>query len=316
MEGRRGLILPALALASLALSLAAQAARWWAALDVLTTLAPLGVAGSLVLLACGLWRIGPRLRSPTAVALAGGAVAMWAGLVAPEYLRPETSSRAVSPSSVRLRVIQLNVGGSGLKDPDRVAAWLQAQAPDVVFLDDAEASLHAALIRRGFVWRKGTAWTALLARQPLSGSAKPFSARDWKTMPDMARGRYESAAGTMEVIATHLFRPLRAGSGVQAGQLCALVARYDRRTLILGGDFNRTPWSFGLRRLDRCLGLTRRDRADLTWPARAFAADWPIPFLPIDHIYAGPAWRTVAVRIGPPIGATHRPLVVDLARAP
>ena len=41
----------------------------------------------------------------------------------------------------------------------------------------------------------------------------------------------------------------------------------------------------------------------------------PFPFLPIDHVYVGSAWRTVSVVAGPPIGSDHRPVVVELEQS-
>jgi vancomycin resistance protein VanJ len=66
--------------------------------------------------------------------------------------------------------------------------------------------------------------------------------------------------------------------------------------LILTGDFNLTPWSFALRRQDRGLAPLRRlTVAWFSWPARldSLALPWPVPVLPIDHIYASPAWQLV-----------------------
>ena len=35
--------------------------------------------------------------------------------------------------------------------------------------------------------------------------------------------------------------------------------------------------------------------------------------LPIDHVYAGPGWRTVSVQRGPKLGSDHYPVIVTLA---
>ncbi|HQR90495.1 MAG TPA: endonuclease, partial [Caulobacter sp.] len=43
-------------------------------------------------------------------------------------------------------------------------------------------------------------------------------------------------------------------------------------------------------------------------------ANAPAPFLPIDHVYAGGAWKTVSVVRGPALGSDHRPIVVKLRR--
>jgi endonuclease/exonuclease/phosphatase (EEP) superfamily protein YafD len=82
--------------------------------------------------------------------------------------------------------------------------------------------------------------------------------------------------------------------------------------MILTGDFNATPWSAELRRLDRTLGLSRRDRGLATWPAQLSGRTWRLPFMPIDHVYAGPDWATVSVERGPWVGSDHYPVIVTL----
>ncbi len=133
-------------------------------------------------------------------------------------------------------------------------------------------------------------------------------------MPDMARAVFGGPTAPANLIAVHPIRPYLPGERHEIARLRSLVDRYDPRDLIVAGDLNLTPWSFELRRLDRNLGLQRRDKAVPTWPARLFGVAWPLPFLPLDHVYAGSMWRTIDVRRGPYLGATHYPLVVDLQR--
>lgn len=86
--------------------------------------------------------------------------------------------------------------------------------------------------------------------------------------------------------------------------------------MIIAGDFNSTPWSFARRRDDRDFGLIRRTRALFTWPAEKISHNRlpaPFPYLPIDHVYAGPGWATVSVERGPRLGSDHYPVVVTLA---
>jgi endonuclease/exonuclease/phosphatase (EEP) superfamily protein YafD len=90
--------------------------------------------------------------------------------------------------------------------------------------------------------------------------------------------------------------------------LADVIDRYDHSRLIVAGDFNLAPWSFGLRRLDNRLGLERRDRALFSWPAYRSR----IPFVPLDHVYAGAAWRTVSIERGPSLGSNHYPVVATL----
>jgi endonuclease/exonuclease/phosphatase (EEP) superfamily protein YafD len=302
-------------LACLCAALAAQAGRWSVLCDLLAEAAPLWALGSALALAASLtappaWRW--RLAATAALGLAASAA-----LIAPEFLRQGPASPA--GDAPRLRIIQINIGGAGLRTPGPTAAWLAQQNPDLIFVDDADPPFRDALERRGFLWTRGTAWTGIASRRALSRSGVRFSAHDWRVMPDMARGRLETAGGPAELIAVHLTRPLPGLTPDDGRQslvdLEALTGRYDRRRLILAGDLNLTPWSFRLRRLDRTLGLARRDRAAFTWPARLLGMRWPAPVMPLDHLYAGSAWRTVRVFVGPAIDATHRPLVVDLAPA-
>ena len=88
---------------------------------------------------------------------------------------------------------------------------------------------------------------------------------------------------------------------------------------ILAGDFNLTPWTFALRRMDVQFGLTRRTRALATWPNRLPSHDnpalMPFPILPIDQIYAGSAWRTESIRRGPRTTSDHYGVLATLAPA-
>jgi endonuclease/exonuclease/phosphatase (EEP) superfamily protein YafD len=302
-----------MALVCLCASLAAQGGRWSVGLDLWANAAPLWLSGSALagVGALAAWRASARWRIAVAVASALGVVAAGA-LIAPEVSRPDPG---FAPSAgPRLRIIQINIGGSGLARPEPAAAWLAAQHPDLVFVDDADARFISALRRAGFAWTRGTAWTGIASRRPLLRSKVVFSAHDWRTMPDMARARVSTAGGPAELIATHLVRPWPQGHAQQddLASLRSLAGRYDRSRLVIAGDLNLTPWSFSLRRLDHSLGLTRRDRAAFSWPARLRGAVWPMPFMPLDHLYAGDGWRTVRVAVGPAVGATHYPLIVDL----
>ena len=100
----------------------------------------------------------------------------------------------------------------------------------------------------------------------------------------------------------------------QRGELVRLADRHRADDLIITGDFNLTPWSKALHEQDVRLGLVRRTRAVFSWPAEFKRIVAPAPLLPIDHVYAGRAWRTVSVKRGPRLGSDHYPVIVTLTR--
>src|SRR3546814_2882605 len=87
--------------------------------------------------------------------------------------------------------------------------------------------------------------------------------------------------------------------------------------MIVTGDFNSAPFSFAMRRGERAIGLTRRDRALASFPTEKKAIGplrSPVPVVAIDHVYAGPGWATAKVERGPGgLGSDHYPVIVTLA---
>ncbi len=288
-------------------------------LDVLTHFAPLTAAGALVatLLALLISRGGSRL---AAAALGSAAVAASGALIAPELIAAGRSEPAAPAGAERLRVLQFNVLRRN-GDPAATAAVIRALSPDVVVLEEVNgaAAVIPDLLRIGYPHQVGCGdprpcGTRVLSRRaPLaSGGLQAPHDRDgsvnaaWMTLP------LRSGARTT-VVGTHYTWPFPGGpQQAQMRALDVLVRRFPSDTLIVAGDMNSTPWSYTLRRQDRALGLERRTRALFSWPE----ASGRLPLLPIDHLYAGSGWRTVAVGRGPRTASDHYPVVVDLAHAP
>ena len=88
---------------------------------------------------------------------------------------------------------------------------------------------------------------------------------------------------------------------------------------IVTGDLNSSPWSFALKGLDASMKpLSRRTRARFSWPANVARLNRPFPvaFVPIDHIYASPTWRTVSIKRLERTGSDHYGLLAEFARTP
>ena len=233
--------------------------------------------------------------------------------VAPEFLR-STGPTAPPSAPGQIKVIELNVWRDNRHLP-QIADWLASQHPDVVVLVECGPRLRDAVLQR-LGWR-GTAGylssTMIFTPQRYTVMTRPSVAR--ASQLTFVNATYANESGPFEIVATHLGWP----GSQQAGQrrdLRKVILERPMDRMILAGDFNSTPWSFARRQDDHAFGLIRRDRAMWSWPAEftgqhGFRA--PFPFLPIDHVYAGPGWATVSVSRGPRLGSDHYPLIAVLA---
>lgn len=325
MRGLRvGLIRTAAALA-LALvvsgaagALAAHGGRFSDRLDIAAHFAPLQLWMVLAGAALTLFTPRSRLRSTTTwIAAMGAPLALL--LVWPELSRPE--ARAPAGAGADLKLIQFNIWGGHNRELERTLDWLYAQDADVVVLQEVKPRVIEALERRGG-WhmtceRRHRCQTLILS------TAAPLESG----VPDVEEGARLSAAratlpgpgGPFTVIAAHYTWPIPAGpQQAQGRRLAAIIGRFPRERTIVAGDFNSTPWSFSRRREDAAFGLERRTRMMFSWPAagRAGHIASPLPFLPIDQVYAGSAWRTVSVERGPRLGSDHYPVIVRLNLGP
>jgi endonuclease/exonuclease/phosphatase (EEP) superfamily protein YafD len=204
---------------------------------------------------------------------------------------------------------------------DGTADWIVAQDPDVVVIEEARPAIRKAMMAR-------KAWHVECPPDcpvVIFSKARPLASEYRQPAEDgsylaMARSTFAApGGGTYSVIGAHFTWPtmprLYRAQGRRLRHGIDLVSA-DRAIVV--GDFNSTPWSFIRRAEDKAIGLERRDRALATWPAGQFSRlrlKWPFPFLAIDHVYAGKAWRTVSVTRGPRLGSDHYPVVVRLALA-
>lgn len=288
------------------------------ALDAFTHLTPvwltMGLAGGV--LAAVFARNGER---KAMLALAAVAVAASFALMVPELLATPRIS-AKPPPGETLKIVQFNLWAEN-RTPDATFDWILAQRADVVLVEEAAGGSTSIVkrLRKAYPYRVScdgtrTCDTWIFSRWPMTNQRGFYQDRTplagaWATL--------DHPGGAFTVAATHFVWPIPAGrQQAQSRLLAAKLARFDKTDLIVAGDFNSTPWSWSLRRQDKALGLERRTRALASWPSGAFSrvASAPFPILPIDHVYASKAWKTVKVERGPSLGSDHRPVVVTLAR--
>lgn len=279
-----------------------------ARLDLLTHFAPVWVAVSLVAMAIAVLARPPQ----RGIVLAAAAVGVVANglLVVPEFVRSNGPDEPLNPAA-RVKVIQINALRSNA-DIGRVADWLIAQDPDVVTITEARHDLRDLLIRRtGWSTAGSQGSLMIFTRERYVKMDRPEPRSDSELA--FVNATYIIHGELVEIVTAHLDWPSRPRAARQARGLEDVVRRLPRERMILTGDFNATPWSAELRRLDIRLGLVRRDRAVASWPAQVLDWPWPAPVLPIDHVYAGRGWATVKVERGPRLGSDHYPVIVTLA---
>lgn len=304
------------ALGCAAWGLAAQGGRWSVRLDVLTHFAPillgLAVIPGIYGLVCERGRARGLLAALSAVALVA-----FGTLIAPEYLRPEgpPAGRPHMPGQIKL--IQFNAWEGNTRLGETVS-WLRAQDPDILVVE--EASVIAPMLKRAFAGYHvscGDCSVIILSKaRPVARDVPVPPAAD-DIRPPIAGATFRDAHGEFSVFGTHYTWPIYGGWQQAQGRVIAdLLNRFPKDRLILTGDFNSTPWSFSRRREDAMFGLERRTRALFSWPVQRGRAVLPFALLPIDHVYAGPGWRTVGVERGPRLGSDHYPVIVTLAPSP
>ena len=294
---------------------------WSARIDLLTHLAPLMFVGGMILLIAA-------VALPGRARLVAGAFSLVSLACSASLMAPELAVRA-APAPVTghlLRLMTLNLWDENV-DPVATARTALAAKPDVLVVEEAtgNGALAAQLLRVAYPYAAGCEGPpecalAIYSRWPIAASAA--HPQQWTTRPfDPLRMIWARIAPTdggspFTVVGTRYAHPNPAWlQADQRRRLVAALAAFDHSSLIVAGDFNSTPWSFAMRRQDALFGLERRTRALPTWPARWLKdAPAPLPFLPIDHVYAGPAWRTVSVQRGPRTGSDHYAVIATLAR--
>ncbi len=305
-----------LALGTCVAAVGAQGGRWNDRLDLLTHFAPVWLASGLVSLVVALLFMH-HWRRWTFAGVALFAVISAGGLMAVDLKRLPERYVAADPAQT-LKIITFNAWIQN-GDYSGIARWVAAENPDVLILSEGSKPLAEA-IRAETSLQVFEGSGVLIATR-----AKPLEEHvAWETR-FLAGGPTELSWVVLRgpdgkpftVVGVHCGWPIPARAArADSQRITALLNTMDRSRTILAGDFNSTQWSFRQRIADAAFGLERRDRMNLTWPARLpmlNGRSFPTPILAIDHIYAGSTWRTVSVQRGPRLGSDHYPLVAVLA---
>lgn len=248
-------------------------------------------------------------------------------LIGPELVAAVSGFWQVRESkSLPLRIVQFNIWVENTELDTAVKVLVESNA-DVIALEETNPIINDNLRELHKVypfevscaqqWRCGI--LLLSKTRPLSSSDFTPQTRPQPGDLSMVKAVYVAPDGKpFTLFATHYLWPLPpSNQAVQRATLKMLVKDAGARGAILVGDFNLTPWSHALRNQDTdLLPLTRRTRGLSTYPATIPRArlPWPLPFLPIDHIYASPDWRVTTVKTLRRAGSDHYAIMANFTR--
>ena len=290
-------------------ALMAQGGRFSGHLDVLTHFALIYLAAAAVVL------IGAMVAAPgrakLAMALLGGvAAAASLALILPELMRP-SPPHAPATAARQIKVIQFNVSRRDARLEER-ARWIAKQDPDFLILEESTPAMRAAVLAHlpRHMSCGMTCETVIFTRTAPEKVDRPRRGR-YGLGPAIAIVHMAPEDGGYILVGTHYTWPTHVRNHREnTDRMLQLSDPLPKGRMIVTGDFNSTPWSFARGREDARNGLERRTKALPSWPTTV-----GVPFLPIDHVYAGADLRTVSVERGPNLGSDHYPIVAVLTPA-
>lgn len=321
--------------------------RFFPLLDTLNHFRPFTMVAAIALLAIAVLAYPRPLRRQPAIWLILSTVAVQGLSLGPEFAHSALSRAMASPHPVLrsdvLRIATFNVWGRNNRQQEAADALVRLD-PDVIVLQEAWRGQEAlvTLLKKTHPHTSdciavSLCNVAVLSRTPLKHSKvyRPdFQRFDKWTVPivraDLSVSKGQQTFETI-VFATHLTWPTQVPlQRNQMDQLADIVRNADLPNVILVGDFNSTPWSFGLAYLGDLLTLKRVTHALPTWPAalapriqrlfREVLAGFGLkprplyaPFLPIDHAFVGDALEARSVSRAQIPGSDHYAIVLDIA---
>lgn len=199
----------------------------------------------------------------------------------------------------------------------KAGEWLQETRADVIAFQEVDSpqalqQLAAVLPQYPHAYADLNAESdvAIFSRWPIRSRERielvPQGAQVAKTVIDW-NGQ------PITLIGAHLHWPMGArNTRLRNAELRELVtlARTIQGPLLIGGDFNITPWSPVFR--DALIGSGLADCAR----GHGFVTSWPSWFAPvgirIDHCLASDHWRVLDLSAGPSLGSDHLAMINDL----
>src|SRR5215203_1196320 len=277
-------------------------APWWPAAEILNHFRPFAVIGSGLLLALSL-AFG--FRSLAAWLACLFAITLALLLLSLLYMAPKDTTARAS-----LRVVTLNTWANKAQ-ADAIIRFLEQTQADIILLQEIDRQDRAAILARlqpiypqMFFDQRPQRSPAILSKQPWleTGVLEPTNDRAVAVW-----ARFEEGGQAFEVASVHTGNPFKPEQ--QATDIDRLIefVRSRRGPIIMGGDFNLTPFSWKLTKLAQLTGLKWAQVFSASWPANRF-----VPIVLLDHILLDGPFALVKVEAGSSAGSDHLPVIADL----
>ncbi len=268
-------------------------------------------AAASILLAAQLMR--DRFAVGVAV-LALGINALWTASAFEPPARTEAHRFAQPDPVAQLKVITFNMWIHNRRIDDAIRFLQQEQADLVLLLEvprayrkeveqrlgDIYPAVHSCPLMRGCDG-------LLLSRYPMLQAS--YHQRD-ADLPPLVYARLQLPSGrTIDVTGTHMSRPNAVRR--QMREIDGMIEFLSTRSgpMVLLGDFNLTPWSSLLARLERRAGMQRHATFGGSWPAQNW---YEFPVFMIDHVLTSRGAASASISYGPRLGSDHLPVIARL----
>ena len=244
--------------------------------------------------------------------LAAALIVLNGALAAPAFLNAASGEETGGAS---LKIVLANIQGHGGRDAD-IADFLAREDPDLVIMLEADPVAEPMLTSLGerYPHRIGCidnhhCRMVLLYKLELK---EPRAAARTENGPPYIAAGMAAGGQSFTFVGVHLARPFDGPRNRQ--DMDALTGLLKRMSgpLVVAGDFNATPWSWRLYRMQAASGLERHRTLGATWPniKPLFAQ------LLIDQVLVSPEISVLDAYSGPGIGSDHLPSVTRIALPP
>ncbi|MCG8352832.1 MAG: endonuclease/exonuclease/phosphatase family protein [Chloroflexales bacterium] len=235
-------------------------------------------------------------------------------ILAPFFL-PQASAHP--SASTPLRIVSINVFTEN-EAHDAVIDFIVETNADIVFLSEVEPALMAQLDRilgESYPYVhdesvRGTLGLAFISRHPfIEAQTIPLGGRRRRLITASLNWQ-----GTpVQIYGMHPLPPFNGRWTAQRnGEIETIqkLVQDSPQAVVLLGDFNASPWSYPLRRLNDTTNLRHAGLGYGIWPTWQYGTT--LISAPLDHIFVSPEWTVTTYDTSGDVQSDHKPIVADL----